>query len=44
MMATKPTSDEMEIWVRMIGDDPKMPEMSEQAKVNVEISQLIEDF
>ena len=40
-MAKKPTSDGMEILERMIGDDPEVREMYEQAKVNVHISQLI---
>ncbi|MDJ0682519.1 MAG: helix-turn-helix transcriptional regulator [Xenococcaceae cyanobacterium MO_167.B52] len=43
MMARKPTSDGMEIIDRMIGDDPEMRSMYEQAKVNVHVAQLIYD-
>ncbi len=43
MMAKKSTSDGIEIINHMIGDDPEMRSMYEQAKVNVHVAQLIYD-
>ncbi|MGB5631156.1 MAG: helix-turn-helix domain-containing protein [Waterburya sp.] len=43
MMSKKPTSDGIEIIDRMVGDDAEVREMYEQAKISVDIAQLIYD-
>lgn len=42
-MSKKPTSDGIEIIDRMVGDDAEVREMYEQAKISVDIAQLIYD-
>ena len=42
-MTRKPTSDGRSILDRMIGDDAELRELYEQAKVNLDIAQLIYD-
>ena len=43
MSTKKSISDGMEIINRMIGEDPEMRSMYEQAKVNVHVAKLIYD-
>ena len=43
MMSDKPTSDGMKILDRMIGNDAELREMYEQAKMDIQIAQLVYD-